>query len=373
MSSARPPNRLPPLTGRSARAQRGVAPRQRRRQQKTAPPQLAPPHELSVIDFEKMATTFVHRYTEDLFPRQAACLKRIVRERRGGLVLDEWPRVAGMIDLALQSLRKHGEDGRVLVEPLCALVRLHGVAYAKANAYQTFEALDVLTASFQLFGRALTAGHPRLVHAVADTVHAFLRVNNSDFVENQLHYEVIAESEIVPQLLVLLEAALVDDAPLARSVLDTCRDCARVPVTAGVLTEAGFFDLVAVVLEDHTERRGILQVTLDVVWNMLDSDELAAERYGDERNVLLLTSTLTHLLATSTGGRDKELRNQVLVILLLLSKHSSNTPFFASTPALRLVLRHCTHAELYGDGSYQVRPTKLFFKLKRATVMFVVP
>lgn len=86
------------------------------------------------LEFEKMLALFTNKMTADLVTRQADAIKKIVRDRQGGLYLPELQSVRDICERAMDALTRQ-PPVNVFVPPLCAAFRLHGLPFRSDKAY----------------------------------------------------------------------------------------------------------------------------------------------------------------------------------------------------------------------------------------------
>jgi hypothetical protein len=180
---------------------------------------------------------------------------------------------------------------------------------------------------------------------------------------------------------------------LALEVVQAVKDVSFSAVCAKQIIERGLFSIIPVLLDKDAKSQQV-DVVLELVWNIIEANPAACAAFGNEANILSLMSLLQQLL--DKGHRDqvmtiqvpttvhsleffdlssfhractdlllhlellpfhsdthallrqdKELRNQILVILSLVARVEGNRPNLARTTCLRTVLLYSTCAELY--------------------------
>lgn len=156
------------------------------------------------------------------------------------------------------------------------------------------------------------------------------------------------------------------------------RECSESEENALVLTRSGVPQLCINILSRvDSIRDELAHVSLETLWNLL---ELSQERasaagngsYGDASlslselldkhrssnaikmlgnpmDVLVLSTLLETALVQGSSATDKEFRNDCVVVASLVASKPDNTPFFASTGYLQLLLDASTSAEMYAQ------------------------
>jgi hypothetical protein len=82
-----------------------------------------------------MLALFKNKMTADLVTRQADAVKKIVRDRQGGLYLPELQSVREICERSMDALTRQPQAVNVFVVPLCAALRLHGLPFRSDKAY----------------------------------------------------------------------------------------------------------------------------------------------------------------------------------------------------------------------------------------------
>mmetsp|Transcript_17770 Transcript_17770/g.34703 ORF Transcript_17770/g.34703 Transcript_17770/m.34703 type:complete len:1092 (+) Transcript_17770:117-3392(+) len=375
----------------------------------TNPPSISSPLKQKVrqdeIDFQKVLNLFTHRHTSQLFSRQAATFQKVSRVCAAkGLRMSYLRPVQDMIKFALAAIEE-GPDGLTFLDPLCGVIALHGKPFDTIRAFCELENADVLSTSLSIIGTALSSKHPKLVIAIANMISDFVNLNRdtstlatklngqanpvsaealeaaatktafnqpSDAPEettedkmnlvasaaspidltkappHELRYYIVAHSGIIGLLLDSLQQNA-DNPEIALALAGTCRDLSYALITSKQLSLAGFFDIASMLL-DHDARSQIVNVVVELIWNLIEMDPVAIEAFGTELNVRVLSRLLSQLLDEGYRLQDKYLRNEILVILNLIARIPANRKHLARTPTLRTILLYATYAEL--DGNY---------------------
>jgi hypothetical protein len=181
------------------------------------------------------------------------------------------------------------------------------------------------------------------------------------------------------------EHALADAAPkapaapyrtLAMGILDLICELSKSPGPSATMVEAG---VVKSLVRSLNVRSGTLDPLLsrstEVLWNLLEQSQFlldpripcsgrsellwrsraanAAYALSTHEEVEQLRNTLEVLLMQGFRARDKELRNELLIVIALVAQNVRSHEHFRSTGLLSLLLRHATAAEtgMSDDGS----------------------
>lgn len=160
---------------------------------------------------------------------------------------------------------------------------------------------------------------------------------------------------------------------LRLALLKLTRELCTNATSCAAMVELGLVDVLIHVLQSNSGIRDkSLQVAVEVLWNALEHSAeamtSAPTSRGDlvrrsrranatfalcnETGVEALKSTLDNLLAQGYWTRDKELRNEVLILISFVAQHPKSFTHFQSTGLLQLLLRYATAVETgLADGN----------------------
>lgn len=350
-----------------------------------------PPGRTDELDFPKLLGLFSHRHTSQLFSRQASALQKVVRVcEPKGLRMSYLEPIQQMIKFALASIDT--ADGELFIEPLSGLIRLHGKAFDTVRAFEALDSAHVLSVSLQVIGLALKSKNPAIIISIAQMLSDFVNTNQetstltcrlhdepraprtaiadavvsdagdelttrlnvaaapltpidlSKAPPGELRYFIVAHSGLIPLVLDCLQKNS-DNAEIALALTSTCRDFSYALITSTQLTVAGLFDIASLLL-DNDARSAIINVLIELIWNLIELDPNAVAAFGTEVNVRSLSRLLQQTLSNGYRNQDKYLRNEILVILNLIARVPANRKHLARTPTLRTLLLYSTFAEL---------------------------
>lgn len=357
----------------------------------------------SQLDFDQILGLFTHRHTAKLYPRQAAGVQKVNRNCISGLRLPYLPPIRKILQHVTNHLLGRNCDPEVFLEPVIQLISLHGAAFDLDKDYDEFDHAESLSESITSLANAMEVQIPAVTIAVAEAISSFVKWNKPAQFPSQkspthasmtqgspgsasrvvnakgdpnfsfersgqvggslgtevvdftgcppdiLRFYVIAHSKVISSLLQALEANL-GEGDVALALIKLLRELSYNPVCAQQLVTAGYFNLVPKLLTGDS-RSPIVDVAIELIWNLIELDQSACLMFGTEINVQAMSEVLNHQLRECYRSQDKELRNEVLVILAKVAKEESNRKHLARTSCLRTILRHGTFSELYDPSS----------------------
>merc|ERR1719379_2441907 len=164
-----------------------------------------------------------------------------------------------------------------------------------------------------------------LIQAVADAGTPNLRI--------------LQQSQVIDEL---SAAFRVEDSPEAIVImLGAIRDMSLYRPLSRQITNCGLLSNLIHVIRVNLLGSDVLLVAAEILWNVLELDwEGAAEALGNTDIVESFRDFMDAVLARGYRFKDKIFRNDMMVLLMYVSKREQNRPLFASTGLIALLLRH---------------------------------
>jgi hypothetical protein len=206
-----------------------------------------------------------------------------------------------------------------------------------AERRATFERLRIEVAHslacwsrFGLDENVETAGNKPLIEVVADSGTPNLRILRQSQVMDALSASFRAEDS--PEAIVITLGAIRDMSlyrPLARQI-----------------TNCGLISNLVHVIRVNLLGSDVLLVAAEVLWNVLELDwEGAAEALGQADVIESFRDFMDAVLAKGYRFKDKIFRNDMMVLLMYISKRPENRTLFASTGLMALLLSYAVSEE----------------------------
>merc|ERR1712190_458029 len=116
------------------------------------------------------------------------------------------------------------------------------------------------------------------------------------------------------------------------------------------ITNCGIISNLVHVIRVNLLGSDVLLVAAEVLWNVLELDwEGAAEALGQEEVIESFRDFMGVVLSKGYRFKDKIFRNDMMVLLMYISKRPENRPLFASTGLMALLLSHAVSEEQRQD------------------------
>lgn len=164
-----------------------------------------------------------------------------------------------------------------------------------------------------------------LIQAVADSGTPNLRI--------------IRQSQVIDVLSASFRA---EDSPEAIVItLGAIRDMSLYRPLARQITNCGLISNLVHVIRVNLLGSDVLLVAAEVLWNVLELDwEGASEALGQPEVFECFHHFMDAVLGKGYRHKDKIFRNDMMVLLMYISKREENRPLFASTGLMALLLSH---------------------------------
>jgi hypothetical protein len=266
--------------------------------------------------YDPLIKLLTHKHTCKLFKRQAEAVKKIVRLRKNGLYFSDLVPVRVIMQHLIDSVISHGQDA-VLGGTLASLISLHAMRFLKSTARDELEGCEEIVENFRLIGSALQCNSDNVQIAVAQTVSGVLaKREKKDFFAG-----ILVQCRVIDVMLEWLDEHKEEETSEVMLIMaDTfCKLSANKICTK----QLGGYFLYTDALLSHGFNSKMASIAVETIWNLLENNDEVASIFGTQSNVCIVSDLLTDLLETGYHVKDKELRNEVLVVLRLLAAHAA--------------------------------------------------
>ena len=295
--------------------------------------------------------------------RQVAALVRVARLRSSGFYKGELPMVEQVLKFALDKALAGERD---FVEPTCNLLQCAGKPFLRTSTTDDMKYAKETVSFVETLSMALDCNMPSevILHA-SDCFASIARTGTSSGrVETY-----ITESGILLRGMECLRTLLYNSVSGNRIVGDTVvflllkalDICVVSNDIASLLVDIGILSCVAVVLANNTSRERVT-IACQVVRNILDHSSESVEvkttevcqplmsLYDNvEVNSLFfesLSSLLEDIVFKGFGMQDKDLRNEMCLLILMLAKSEQNRLAIVESQLLETIFYVATQPEI---------------------------
>ncbi|CAE7540121.1 CFAP69, partial [Symbiodinium sp. CCMP2456] len=322
------------------------------------------------------------KYTIDLVDRHVAAIRKLCKVCCNGFLLKHLEALVDLLHLAVERFA----EGQDLAQALCDFTRVasqpfvscktsdmityghHLPAFIKVGPAllvnrtllpEFFEQGLVSVLTYTLPGASEArqerkAMFERLRIEVAHTLACWARFGlDEDSVEllpNQPLIQAVADSG-TPNLRILRQSNVMDavsasfrseDSPESIVItLGAIRDMSLYRPLACQITNCGLISNLVHVIRVNLLGSDVLLVAAEVLWNVLELDwDGATEALGQEEVIESFRDFMNAVLTRGYRFKDKIFRNDMMVLLMYISKRVENRTLFASTGLMALLLSY---------------------------------
>lgn len=308
------------------------------------------------LNLEKLAGLFEgHRaLAPEMRERQLRCMQKIARHYSEGLLITDLPCVTSVVTVA----RANVNNGLAhFAPPLIEILRLLGLPLIKLASSDDLRSIHNLCDVVCAMGQCTECVEPAVVEEASKSLVAFSTQNRirtlgeevgETFLQSSFTLRIIERAQLIPILVAILRDSI-DNKSTTLAVTKCLKAFSVFPANARHVIDSGGSELLVTVLtEDFTEPA--VPSALEVLWNCLENYESTAGVLSSWHTVNTLKELLERIMVHGCRVCDKEARNEVAVLLTLLSQNQASHTHFVETGLLGLLLHVGTAHELgWGD------------------------
>lgn len=328
------------------------------------------------IDFAAIMRLMTSKYTVELVDRHVGAIRKVCKTCRNGFLLVHLEPLVELLRLVVQRFSGGQHE---FAPAICEFTRVSSQPFVSCKASDminyghhlpTFiktlvsvlgyalpplddpSLIDDTDARQQLEDRRATLERVRI--EVAHTLACWSRFGlDEDSVElrpNQPLIQAVADAG-TPNLRILQQSQVMDelsasfrveDSPEAIVItLGAIRDMSLYRPLARQITNCGLISNLIHVIRVNLLGSDVLLVAAEVLWNVLELDwDGAAEALGQADVIESFRDFMDAVLTRGYRFKDKIFRNDMMVLLMYISKRVENRAFFATTGLMALLLSH---------------------------------
>ncbi|GMH36298.1 hypothetical protein BSKO_04166 [Bryopsis sp. KO-2023] len=303
-------------------------------------------------DIDKVLDLFTEPLSADMHDRHAIAIDRLCRNNSNGFAIRDLPSVQQVLELSLALARDGKEE---FIGPVCRLFGILSMPFQRRTSTDEYKMLSNITELLSCIGGVFTTDTPTSIQLIAtEMLREFATANGRRPVMNspsetppeampfarQYHTNQgsISRSSLVPSLVTGIRSTLYDcHDEIIRCLVLLTLDISYTKENCDQLVDSGLLYLFPKLFETDACQPIMLEI-VNLLWNVLEnmSGEINLTEVpqgiqpsaGDAEKCSPLAVQLAHVLMPlwstllNTGYRsdDKELRNEVLIIMSLLAK-----------------------------------------------------
>lgn len=318
------------------------------------------------IDLEAIMILMNSKYTIDFVDRHVTAIRKLCKVCHEGLLLKHLEPLVRLLQLAVLRFSQ-GQSEFALA--ICEFTQVAARPFISQKASDMVTYGHHLPAFIKTLVSVLTCALPPTEDTVSKENQAALAVPDDRRAMNEkVRIEVAqalacwsryglddecvevqdtgtANLRILQQAHVIDELSAsfrVEDSPDAIIItLGAIRDMSLYRPLARQITNSGLVSNLIHVIRVNLLGSDVLLVTAEILWNVLELDrEGAAEALGQADVIESFCDFMQVILTNGYRFKDKIFRNDMMVLLMYISKRPENRPLFASTGLMESLLTH---------------------------------
>jgi len=256
-------------------------------------------------------TLFTHRHSADMHDRQVTTIRRLCKMHRDGFYVADLRNLSKLLGM-MGSLVAEGKEE--FVEPLVETLRICSIPFVKEIASEEYRNFAALCDTIETLGSLLMCSDKSVVLAAGEVLATYAGSEEGLPATVSYHHQVLENSKIAACVAAALRAGGGADRQILLQLLRLVLELSRTRELAVQLLEEGCLLAVieSLLCGFKTE---ITLYAVEVLWNVFELVPESAPNVATERSVAVLQLLLNELLVDGHRTQDKELRNEVLILI----------------------------------------------------------
>lgn len=328
------------------------------------------------VDFGSIMELMTSKYTVELVDRHVAAIRKLCKVCCNGFLLKHLEELVELLKLAVSRFAG-GQDE--MAAGLCDFTRVASQPFVSCKTSDMITYGHHLPAFIKILVGVLAYTLPptedpatledaearaimedrkvmfermrvEIAHTLACWARFGLDEDSVELLPNQPLIQAVADSG-TPNLRILRQSQVMDalsssfraeDSPEAIVItLGAIRDMSLYRPLACQITNCGLISNLVHVIRVNLLGSDVLLVAAEVLWNVLELDwDGATEALGHEEVMESFRDFMDAVLTRGYRFKDKIFRNDMMVLLMYMSKRVENRPLFATTGLMALLLSY---------------------------------
>jgi hypothetical protein len=321
--------------------------------------------------YDTAITLFTHRHSADMHDRQVATIRRLCKMHKDGFYVADLRHLSRLLEL-MGTLVAEGKEA--FVEPLVEMLNICGIPFIKEIASEEYRNFAPLCDTIANTGKLLVCPDKRVVLAAGEVLARYAGAEDGLPATVSYHHQVLEHSKIARCVSTALREGGGADRQVLLQLLRVVLELSRTQELAAQLLEE---DCLPAVIESllcgfKTE---VVLFAVEALWNVFELVPDSVAHVATARTIEVHNLLLSDLLAEGHRTQDKELRNEVLILITYLAGQEACSTDFARTGLLDLLLTTSSAVEA-DQARSSVKAFNLTscledFEMKRAMINIV--
>lgn len=335
---------------------------------------------LPPINLAKVVKLLTDPHSAKLCERHIYALNKVIKHYKNGFLMKDLVLVFKILNVCADKVA----DVPSYVAPMSELLRLCSLPYLKEKTSDETSYEQIAIESTDQLGYLMRVPCKRLRLQICETLKNFHCTNRGTKIKekykpNSLTYnQSLVEKSDVAETLVKSLALVDDDSEIRLSVLDLLRRLSKKSASNcnKILKADGALRLCGRIL-DHDPTHKILFITVEILWNLLEngSRDLLSKQMNNAICISHLRDAFVDRLTQGVSDVDRQLRNDILVVVSLVASVAVEAPFVETGFAKQLAL-FASFEEVKSHNAFvkhlKLPPSSENFELKKLLINVMV-
>ncbi|KAL1254867.1 hypothetical protein QQF64_012928 [Cirrhinus molitorella] len=264
--------------------------------------------------------------SSSLKERQIFILKKLVKRCQRGFLLRDLADIFKIVNLCAERVSDHPEYARVL----CDLLQICGLPFLKEKSSDEMNYAAVVTDCVSQMGYLMRIPLPEVQHQICSSVIAFYsrdkhKPSFDGVCPTRADYRALmVERSAVAETLVMSLALMEEQLPVKLRLLQTLQILSRSSeVNCNLMLRAQAAQKICFHMSEGDPSGQLLFRSSEILWNLLEngSREEVTAQLSNGDCIASLKDTFLHLLLNGFRHYDRQLRNDLLVLLSLIAEN----------------------------------------------------
>ena len=256
-----------------------------------------------------------NKHSAELYDRQVKTLMRISKAYSDGFLIADihklvqiFKHVGGRVDQGMTGF----------VEPLCDLLNICSKPFVKQIASEEYRNFDSLSEIVQLICSFISSKISEIQLSAAAAMIAYSTTDEGLPASNSFRNQILESSSAIENIGQVFQRGELDKRVLLQ-LLQLLLVLSRRNELAAQISQQNCLEYAVEALL-HGFKSHICVISVEILWNCMENVPSAAERLGTKRTADVFAQVITDLLKEGYRSQDKELRNELLLVLHYLAE-----------------------------------------------------
>jgi hypothetical protein len=266
--------------------------------------------------------------------KQVATVRRLCRTYVDGFFVADLANLCQLLDL-LASIVESGREE--FVDPLCEVLEVCAMPFVKEIASEEYRNFGALCDTLAALGRLLLSPNRTVALAAGAALEKYAGAEDEAPATISYHHQVIEHSKVAASLARALGGGTSEDRVMQLQLVRIVLELSRTRDLAAVLMDCGCMSGVAQALSCGFKAE-VVACAIEALWNVFELCPEAVDKVACENVVATMKTLLDELLSEGHRAQDKQLRNELLVLVTFVANSLGTHDLIASTGLLEVML-----------------------------------